>query len=281
MKFQSNKLYLNCIQTVFYGEVNDVYIAEDLYVPEKSRYVLWVVKNHSYTKKILSSFLRQNISMEEAFIDYFSSMGNDVFVLPYENKRPLADFYMGNQLSTHDCETVCKNLVLTFITSKMTYPILYLIIKQGMISWARDYSIYLSYEIDLKEFDDTITEKQCVIECAKIVLDLLESKSKQKVFSYTLVKKRAQAEGYRTFAELYKDVTIAAEPIKKRSIIAELKAWFNRNKDSLFWILIVICVILGLTALVALITLFIKGDVPWLRVFINGFSRIGTESLKQ
>ena len=93
--------------------------------------------------------------------------------------------------------------------------------------------------------------------------------------------KKTEKYSYGSFKELYKDVEIAAEPDRKRGIIAAFKAWFNRNKGNLFRILLWVSIILALFVIITFLTNLIFGDVPWLRLFIRSFEKIGLESLLQ
>ncbi len=134
---------------------------------------------------------------------------------------------------------------------------------------------------DLSEIDETKTERDCVVACAKILLHLLDVRVAQKADSFILLSKKSHRESYTHFTELYKDIDVAAAHSRKRNIIAALRYWFLDNKDRLFRVLIVICVVLVIFTLVSIFTNAIFGEVPWLRMFIRSFEVIGLESLLQ
>ena len=51
---------------------------------------------------------------------------------------------------------------------------LYLMLQQNQIHLAKDDSVFLSYQIDLAQIDPKITEKECTVQCARILLELLK-----------------------------------------------------------------------------------------------------------
>ena len=70
-------------------------------------------------------------------------------------------------------------------------------------------------------------------------------------------------------------------PMERYGILVRIKSFFSRNADLLFGILFWVCVILGIVALILLLSHVVWGDVPIFRLFINNFKNIGTESLQQ
>jgi len=279
MRFQSDKMSLNCIQTVFKSEDADVLICVDEQSTGDSMYTVIAIKNHMLSKQILEVGLREGISEADYLVDHFAAFGMDILVFPYSPRRPLLDFYFGGALTLEQAEDVCRNVVITAIQSHLPSPLLYLILSQNLLQMSKDRSIFISYEMNLEEFDPDKTEKDCVVLCARLLIKLLEGKTTQKAITYQLLKKRSRSQGYVSFAQLYKDVIIAGSPGRKRGIVARIKSWFIRNKDRLFVILLWLCMICAVVAIASLITQLITGDVPWLRVFFNGFKVIGTEHL--
>ena len=59
-----------------------------------------------------------------------------------------------------------------------------------------------------------------------------------------------------------------------------MSAWITAYKDTLFRILLIICIFLALTVAVTFLAQLIFGDAPWLRLFTNSFRVIGTENLR-
>ncbi len=260
---------------------NEVMICEDTVDTAGGKCTVLAVNDHRILHRLIDIYdSREDIPQEDE-PQILSGEGRSFVVYPYVQERPMDDFYMGGAMTLQECEEVCINLIIACMTSNLPWPVLFLVLKQHEIQLAKDRSVHLSYRLDLTELDDTIGESECAVECARILLTLLESKASSKAKSYLLLKKKTEKYSYSSFKELYKDVEIAAEPDKKHGIIAVLKAWFNRNKPILFRILLWISIILAVFVIITFLTNLIFGDVPWLRLFIRSFEKIGLESLLQ
>lgn len=281
MRYQSDKLCLNCIQTILEGPVNDVYMGVDISVAEKTAYIVNPIKRHNVSRDFLKSCVDADIDLDSFIIEHMSAYGQDVYVFPYRARRPLSEFYNAETIELAKCEDICKSFVLACIQSGVPFSVLYMMLTQGQINIARDLSVYLTYELDFEKYDPSKGERECVVECARLLIEMLEPKASKKSVVYRLLRMRVNSAGYQRFAELYKDITIASASVKKYGIVQRAKAWWIRNKDRLFYILIVICSLALVLALAMLITQLICGDVPWLRIFANGFKRIGTEFINE
>lgn len=280
MIFHTDKMELKSIQTVLKSEANAVYVCQDKQAKAGNLYVVWTVDNHDLAKKLLTIF-HSDGNDSSPLVTIASDQGMLLLVFPYCKNRLLVDFYPGNRFTLSECEEICRNLVLSCISSGLPWPILYLIINNRQVHMASDRNVYLGYYLDLTELDENITEKDCTVACAKFLLELLEPHSTRKAISYELLTKRSSSGGYSRFSELYKDILIAAAPGSKMGMWSKLKRSVYRVKDPLFTVLLIICMILLILAVVSLICQLLLGDVPWLRIFNGSFNWIGTESLKQ
>lgn len=281
MIYQSQKMRLQCVRIVSKSEINDILICQDLNMADDSLYTLLVVKDHDTVKKYLQIFENTHNSLHDSFVDSFSDGSSFCMVFPYKRERALKQFYMGESYSLSECEDVCINLILACITAGIPYPILYLMLEQDQLHLSKDHSVYFSYQIRLDELDDQITERDCVVACARILTELLKPKETQKAISYILLRKKIAKRNYHKFTELYKDIRIAAVSKNKQGIIARIRNAFSRNKDLLFRIFLRICIVLAVIVVVSFVCQIFFGEVTWLRLFINGFKKIGTESLIQ
>lgn len=279
MVYQSQKMNLECLQIVKKSRVNDICVCRDLSTAAGNLYTLLMIKEHQVAKAYLEVFEQAGMSAQDSYIHNFSEQGVFCMAFEYKQERPLSKFYAGGSYTLAECETICENLIMTCMMSNLPYPILYLILKQGQINLARDHSVYLGYGIDLTELDTKKTERDCAVQCASIIRELLSSKKAQKAFSYRLLEKKISRKSYDRFTELYKDIRITAAPKKEKGIRRKLMRLWNKNQDTVFRILLVICVVLAVLAAVSLICQLVFGDIPWLRIFFNGFKVIGTESL--
>ncbi len=272
---------LKRIRLITKNEVNEVTICRDMEDSSGALFTVIEIADHNTAKSFLRVYEEAGSFMEESLLSTFQKEDRLCAVFPYAKERPIDDFYRGDVVSLNQCEEICINVILACMASRLPWPILYLILEQRMVNLARDNGVFLSYAVDLKDLDMQKTERDCTLQCARILLGLLEAKSSQKAISYLLLQKKIGKSSYNRFTELYKDVRIAAAPKSKKGLWNKIKAWFARNKDTLFRILIFISVFLVLFALVTLFTQLIFGDVPWLRFFLQSFEQIGTESLLQ
>lgn len=281
MYYQTQKMYLECIRIVKKSPVNDILICQDRSTASGGLYTLLVIKDHVTAKKYLEIFEQAGISSEDSYVESFSDNGCFCMVFDYKNERPLDRFYSGESYTLAECEEICINLILACISSKLPYPILYLILKQNQIHLSKDHGIYFSYQIDLTELDEKKGERECAVQCSFILKDLLKPKASQKAFSYRILEKKVSRRSYSRFTELYKDIRITAAPDKKKGLRKLLSEWLKRHQDTLFRILLWLCLTVFLIASVSLLSQLLLGDIPWLRIIINGFKEIGTESLVQ
>lgn len=274
-------MHLTTVRVVLRNEVNEVLICENADDPGHELFTVIDVKDHERVRRFLNVYETCNNPRATQKMQYFSDEGKYRIIYPYVKERPLHRFYRGDVLSIEESEEICKNLIISCMTDDLPWPILYLVLTQQQVHLAADRSVYLSYMIDLSELDETITERECVVACAKILLELLDSKSKQKADSYVLLSKKTQRESYIFFTELYKDIDVAGAQSRKGKFLDAIRFWFKDNKDRLFRILLVIAIIMVLFTLISLITNALFGDIPWLRLFIRSFETIGLESLLQ
>lgn len=282
MILESPKMILKPVRIVLNNDANDVYICQNLKIEADTKYTVLFIKQHEVAHKLLKVFEQSPYSIEDICVDFFSMDENFILVFPYEKERPLESFFMGSSLTLKECEESCINLVINFMTSKIPYPLLHLILTQNQLHISKDQTIYMSYQIDLTDIDETIGEKSCALACARIAIDLLGSKQNNRnAMSYSLINKKIERRSYNSFAELYKDIRIAAAPEGNRGILARLRALFRRNRDRLFKILFVLAAILGIIVVASFITNLFFGDIPWLRIFFGGIKTIGTEVLNR
>ena len=281
MNYTHGNRVLNCIRIVKIGAVNDIMICRDDADPLNSLYTVLAVKEHQTMRRILEACTMDEIPESAFLIDHFQSGGQDILVLPYVKERPAEQFFQGDKLSREQREDICRNIVLACLSSGIPFSLLYLALEQKQVHLSADSTAHIGYEIDLEELNTDIREKDCVPVCAQLLMRLLEERTAQKTVIYKLLKKRSASGGYYRFAELYKDILITTVSGPKVSLIQRIRGWFIRHKDLIFQILFLISLILVVAAVASLLCQMIFGDVPWLRIFVNGFSQIGTESLQQ
>lgn len=272
---------LERVRTILQGSVNDIYICKDRNTGGEIPYTVLVIKDHKITKTYLEIFEKERNISGSSYIDSFSDQGRFCMVFPYRQERYLKDFYMGNSFSLQKSEEICIQLILKCMETTLPYPILYLILEQMQIHLAADNSIFWGYALNLESIDSEKTEKDCVLLCAKILKELLQSKQSSKGFAYRVLEKKIQRESYHHFVEVYKDFRITAAPVKEKGIRKKIGRWLKKHRDQLTGILFFVCVVIVVIAGFSLLSQLIFGDVPWLRILFNGFKEIGTQSLER
>ena len=278
MIYQSDHLTLRSVMDVFQGEINDVMICEEISGSRECYYTLVAVKDHETVKKLLQ-IMKQSEKDVSCCVDMFSSNNRFCMVFPYIKERRLADFYMAKAIPLALCEEICLNLLLQCMSSTLPYPLLELALKQGQIHLLKDNSIVLGYCMDLAGLNENSTEKECVMQCAIRIRELLQEKTTKKNVSYQLLLKKIPKQSYQDFRELYKDIRLSTTNIGKRSIKKRLTDFWGQNQASIFRLLLYLSVILAILVAVMFLSNVIWGDVPFLRLFFNTFKQIGTESL--
>lgn len=283
MIIQTQTRLLNNIREIFHSDVNDVVICEEVGSSLSTYYTLLIVKKHEYVKKaltILGSLIESSEDRKPPFIDCFAKEDNFCFLFEYKDERPVDKFYMGNAVSLYICEQISRNLVAECISCSLPYPFLYLILNQNNVHIEKDNRIYFTCFFDLLYLNPRIGERDCVNKCADLVLELLSRQAKRRTRSYELISKKAAKKAYNNFTELYRDIKLSGVEEKPDSIFARMKAFYKRNRDKLFHILLFLCISLAVIALLMLLSQLIFGDAVFFNLFKHSINKIGTESLK-
>ena len=281
MTFESNNASYTVVSTLFTGEANCCYMARLSGDMEGRSFTIIAVKDHDVIRTLMEASGKIDNIENSQLVDAFT-YGNDyVLVFPYRQARPLVSFFVGESMSLSQVEEIGTNLLLACISASLPYPMLYLLLEQGQINLSKDGGIYLTYVVDLKDLDLRRNERDCTVKSAQILRAILATKEDQKNVSYELISRKTDNNSYNSFTELYRDLRIAAMPMEKYGIVLRIKSFFRRNADLLFGILFWVCVILGVIALIILLSHVVWGDIPIFRLFINNFKNIGTESLQQ
>ena len=283
MIYQSQNMRLKTVRLILRNDVNEIQVCENLNDSARARYVVIVVKDHDILKRFIELNEQAEEVQEKVLIDCFSCEGQYLIVYPYKNERPLERFYVGTSMKLAQSEEVCINLIIACMTSNLPWQVLYLVLTQQQVHIARDNSVYLSYAVDLAKLDPAVGERDCVVECARILLAILTPKvgRGRKANSYVLLTKKIGKRAYDRFRDLYKDLELAAVQEKKRGLRLRIRVWFENNRDTLFRVILVISIALAIFVVLTFLTNLIFGDVPWLRLFIRSFEKIGLESLLQ
>ena len=283
MVYETGNMILSPIWEAFCGPVNDVVVCRDLRSPVGMRYTLLVVHDRACVRQMLAVFDQSDRTLPQGQSPYLFrfAQGDDLcFVFEYREERKLSAFAAGQMTTPILRETVAVNLVMECLSSPLPYPLLQLVLTQDCVQIEKDCSVYFTPLVDLSELDPAAGEAECTACCAQLLLSILEPQGRRRLKSYELIRKKSAKRAYSGLPELYHDVKVTSVPLEKQGWRNRLKAFWLRNKDRVFRLLLVLCVIAVICALVLLISQLIFGDIPLLRLFEPSFEVIGTETLK-
>ena len=285
------EMELEVVSELFRGSVNDAVVCRDRLSASGAMYTVLIVHDRICARKLLAVMENSDRSEPSPCLMHVAQNENLLFVFPYREERKFSSFAKGQLVTPAVGESIAINLVMECLSTGLPWPLLYLVLEQGCVQIAKDNTVYFTMGLDLKDLEPHRTERNCVSSCARMVLDLLSSpsagygkkrgKRNKSLKSFELIQKKSVKGAYQGFPELYQDIKLTALPPKKPSLKSRAKVWWQRNRDWLFRLLLVICTILVVIALAMLMTQIIFGDIPWLRLFQNTFDVIGTENLHQ
>ncbi len=287
MVYHVGNMILQQTQEVFRGKVNDVIVCQNMADSTMPYYTVWIVHDRRMAKKLMQLFHDAREQKKTKFIADFIWKDNYLMVFDYVKERPLQQFFTSEIATLAECEEMALNLTVECMASGVPYPVLYLQLQQNQIHISSDKNVYLSYAVDLESFSPYITERECATLCAQKLFPLLGQVSAgrkgklSKATSYRLLESRSWKSGYHRFMDLYKDLKMAAVPLKKDGFFKQLQKFYRHHQDTIFRLLLVVCVVAAILALITLVSQMLFGDIPFLRLFVNTFKVIGTESLLQ
>ena len=281
MVFQVGEMLLQKTQEIFRGKVNDVMVCRDISKSSKVYYTVLFIHDRNIAKKLMNMFHTKNSNARNKFVADFTWKKSYLMVFDYVRERPLERFFSAQISNIDMCEQMGLELTTECLACGLPYPFLYLQLKQGKINLTKSRNIYLTYDVDLEEFSEKITQKDCATLCAQILLKYIEELKKRKTTSHRLLEKKIWKGGYLQFIDLYKDLKLSSQPLKKENLMVKMKQFFYRNQDKFFKMLLTVSVILFSLAFIMLISQLLFSDVPLFKIFINPFKQIGTESLMQ
>lgn len=284
MIYHAGNMVLSGVRQVYSGSGNDVVVCRELDSAVPNWYTLLIAKDRACARLLLSVFGEDGTGGravgEPAYLSRFTQNELLCFLFPYRPERRLGAFGPGQMTSAYMRERVCVNLLMECMSSTLPYPLLYLVLTQEQIHIEKDNSVYFTACFDLAELNAQISEADCVKECARILLSLLESGTRKRLRSYELIRKKAERGAYQAFPQLYMDLRFTEIPENRVGLRQQLRERWRGAKDPLFRVLLALSVAAVCVALVCLVSQLIFGDIPLLRIFEHSFDVIGTQSLK-
>ena len=286
MVYYAQGMELEVVSQAFHGSVNDVAVSRDRLSASGTLYTLLAVHDRDCARKMLMVMEDSQRTGEASCLLCFSQNETMLFLFPYREERKFSAFAPGQVTSPEAGEAICINLVMECLSTSLPWPLLYLVLEQDCVQIAKDNTVYFTMILDLKDLEPARTERNCVSSCARLLLDLLAGpaaggRRRKKLKSFELIRKKTGKNAYTGFPELYQDIKVTALPRVKPSLKSTFRVFWQNNRDRLFRLLLVLCILLAIAAVVILVSQLIFGDVPLLRLFRHTFDVIGTENLHQ
>lgn len=286
MIYSCDQMELEVVSERFHGKVNDVAVCRNRLSPAGALYTLLIVHDRACAQTMLHIMENGGRSGESPCITCLAHNESLIFVFPYQEERKFSAFARGQAVGVGEAEAIGINLVMACLSSGIPWPLLHLVLEQDCVQISRENSVYFTMNLDLKDLDARKNERICTSDCARLLLELMDvsgtkkrGRQSRQLKTYELIRKKVAKNAYGGFPELYQDIKLTARPAKKTSAKKRLLGAWNRNRDILFRILLILCCLLVVAAVAMLISQLIFGEVPWLRLFRHTFDVIGTENL--
>lgn len=272
---------LEKIRKVLENGAYEVWTVWDRTEKEHKAYVtLLLIKNHNRAKLFMEILEEGRKKGRPSQAQVFSS--NDAFCVlyPWHQERFLDQFYKSGRYSKEECRQICINLAAECLALREPWQILYLLLDQRQIHLKHDGSVSFGYQIDLSRLKSDVSEQDCAVKCAGIILWMMEqNRELDKTMGVKLMQKKLQKEGYSGFTELIRDIQMDSDFWEKKQAAASIKVFFRKRQEALLQVLQIVSVFLGILSLLMVFLQIVVGDVPFLRMFTSSFENIGTESL--
>ena len=274
-------MLLSPVREVLRGSVNDILVCRDLRSSARSSYLLIAIRDRETARRVLAVLQssQRETGGKSPYLKMFTENEYLCFLFEYRPERRLDRFSDGQLTTPQSRERVCVNLVMECLSSALPFPLLYLALEKENVHLLQDDGVYLTCCFDLSRLDESIGEAECADRCVQILLDLLRRQSRRQLKSFELLRKKSERGAYGSLPELYRDIRFSSLPEQKTPFRKRLAAFWERNKDLFFRILLRVCVILAAAAVIILICQLLFGGFPLLRLFQNTFEVIGTENL--
>lgn len=277
MVFTSETKQLSSISSCFLGRMNDIYICEEISEGGTEQYTLCMVKNHMLAKRLTEYFEngRRPDDME-----VFSFQGMYCIAFPYHQERKLKDFILTESVTPAVIKEICRKVVFECMSSKIPWQILYLILQNEYINMDKENRIYFTYQLNLESVKNK-SETECAALCARYLEQLLEHVKYTSWSGYQLLKMKNKRRQYRCFTDLYQDIYQGTGICKTGSFTGRIREFLKKHGGTMLRMVKVLCILVGIMAFILIVSTLILGENPFIRIFINTFKRIGTESMLQ
>lgn len=272
MIYRSERKAYVPVMEVLKGEANDVLICREASAESESYHTLLAIRDHETVRRLLC-VMEQFSYGYDCCLEMFGQEGVYCVVFPYVKERYLKRFYMPAQITWETRGEICENLILACMLSKLPKPLLYLALEQEQIHLRKDNSVELGYAVRLEELEEEIGERECARQCAALLRELLRPESGEGNMAYRLFMKKWE---YETFDSLYRDFRLVKGMFRRQEMPVRLRLLFWSRRQEFLKLLRAACVGVIFLALVSWLSELVWGELPFARIGVNHFQKIGT-----
>ena len=204
MEYMVNDELLRETGCLFRGKVNDVMTAGKVWSEDENenKYVILKIKDNETSKKlagILSKFDRRDFKP--------FSVGNSYCIrAPYVKSRGIVDYVFTAAEGFNEIVDVCREMLRRVMLTELPESIKYLMIRERKLNIEEDGSVYFTYDLDLTNLDETITEKECARECGYLIEELIGDEKYAEFISVKLFKAKSSRGGYEKYYDIFWDI---------------------------------------------------------------------------
>ena len=277
MEFKTENKQLVSIAACLQGMKNDVYVCEDILSEDLRKYIVWAVKDHLLAKKIIVLFENEG---KPQISEIFSDHGMYCAAFLYQEERSFTQYFKIEADSFERAKELCRQAVFECMSSEFSIAFLYLILNQDGLNIGQNKRVYLTFRLDLKNLEDK-KEADAVRLCAQMLQKTLEEAGYTNWSGYKLLQMKNRRQQYSSFIELYQDIACGERLHNVQRRFWKQKLFLKGKLCLLVKIIKILCIFIGAAALCIFIANLFLGENIFLRLFVNSFEKIGTESLLQ
>lgn len=232
---------------IFKGKVNEILAVENVSIKKGGfdSYIIIKITDKEISKKLAAIPFKY---MRKDFIP-FSAGDNFCFLARDMQSREIGKYLNIVAKTYSEKAVICREILTRLkIALDIPYSIIYLMLKQKKLNLSDDKNIYFTYDIDFSEFDENIGERECAIECARIIEELLGDKEYEGYIIMNIIRRKNAQAAYNCYQDVIEDANDLLELGKPPEKHYKLKRFFRKNKRIFAGILIGMCIVALLSA---------------------------------
>lgn len=274
MIFLSDKTQYRCISEYIKGKKMDVYICESL---ESEQCCIWAVKDNLLAKELTALLVADDRYRQ---LDSFFVGDLYCIVFPYREERNIRSFLPVKKKDIQWAKELCKDIIFLCMSCRLPWELVYLLIEGNKISLGSDGEVWFDFGISIVDMEKR-TEASCAVLLGNYLEEILDSLECENWSGYRLLCMKNRRRNYRSLTELYQDICNSTDVEGIEGIKTRIVLKFQDKKPVFIRGIKIICLLIGVLAIVLFISNLVFDTSPLYRLFVNTFKKIGTESMLQ